>query len=163
MGHPRQAGLRLLQKTDFGGSRELFVKGEDLSRAVGESDLSNQMIGEAAAGGSGGFDGLLSAGGGFDGDAAGVEKAFESGENPFRGPARAKDPGEFGEDDQGQEDAAFGAGLGQRPAGSLRLSRIIVEEGTRPDVGVGDDHREAFRTFAAFISLKEIRGPGLPA
>jgi hypothetical protein len=48
----------LLQESDPGGSGELFVEGDDLSRAVGEADLGDQMIGETAASRAGGFAGL---------------------------------------------------------------------------------------------------------
>jgi len=158
----------LFQKPDFGGSGKLFVEGDDLRRAVSESDVSDQVIGNGAAGCAGGLDGLLGEAGRFDGDTARVEQAFESGENALRGPSGAEHPGEFGEDDEGQEDAAFRTGVGQRPTGALRLRRVVVEEGARPDIGVGDDHRTdlsdpGLRTLAAFISSKVMTGAGLPA
>jgi hypothetical protein len=39
----------LPQESHFGGARELFVEGDDLIRAVGETDLGNQLIRETAA------------------------------------------------------------------------------------------------------------------
>jgi len=163
----RDGGPALLQEFDSGGSGELFVEGDDLVRAVGEADLGNQVVGETAARRAGGFAGLAGEVGGFGGDAAGAEQAFEGVEDSFRAPAGAKDPGKLGEDNEGQEDAASGARLGQGAACALGLGRVVVEEGTRPDVGVGDDHREALRTLARFISAKVMAGvmtgPGLPA
>src|ERR1700679_3361157 len=103
----------LLLEFDFDSSGELFVEGDDLRRAVGEADLGNQVIGEAASGRAGGFAGLAGEVGGFDGDAAGAKQAFEGIEDSHRAPAGAKNPGKLGEDDEGQEDAAFGARLSQ--------------------------------------------------
>jgi hypothetical protein len=70
------------------------------------------VIGEAAAVCAGGFDSLAGEVGRFDGNAAGAKQTFENGEDPLRSPAGAKDPGELGEDNEGQEDAAFGPCLG---------------------------------------------------
>jgi hypothetical protein len=117
----RDGGPALLQESDPGGSGELFVEGDDLIRAVGEADLGNQVVGETAARRAGGFAGLAGEVGGFGGDAAGAEQAFEGVEDSFRAPAGAKDPGKLGEDNEGQEDAASGARLGQGAACALRL------------------------------------------
>ena len=97
----------------------------------------------------------------FDGNSTGADQAFERGEDSFRAPARAEDPGKLRQNNQGNEDTASGPCFRQRSSGALCLSGIVIEQGARPNVGVGYDHRQILLALAAFISSKVIGRLGL--
>ena len=152
--------FRLLQESHFGGSRELFVERDDLTRAVGEAHLDDQLIRKTAAVGASGFEGLAGEGGGFDGEAAGTEQAFEGGEDPVRAPAGTETQESSARTMRGRKEPPLIA-LQRLRGGPLCLGGVIVEEGARPDVGAGDDHRAASPGFGSVHLVKSHDRTGI--
>jgi hypothetical protein len=113
------------------------IKGDDFRNASLEAYFCNQMVGKTCCTIPGCVQCLSGEVSTLNGDASGSKQPVQRIENPLLFPSASEDPREFCQNDEREEDSIPRTGLRESRPRFPRLSLIVVEEGTRPDIGIG--------------------------